>query len=153
MLQKLTNVKKLRQHGVEISQFACQSDFTWSQILVNSNSQKMSFLALSEVMNLNFCKFEAFLKFKNYQNSKLRVSEIVKMAIFDIQILPKFISCKIEWQINICIVNLNFTFWKFLEHSACESNFPQFLHCTHRKNTVQMLVQTVCYSQVSWWYR
>ena len=32
--------------------------------------------------------------------------------------MPKLISSNIEWQINACIVDLNFTFWKFLEHSA-----------------------------------
>ena len=58
--------------------------------------QKKSFLALLEVLNLDFSKFEPFLKSLIYQNSKLRVSEIVKMAFFDIQIMPKLISRKIE---------------------------------------------------------
>ena len=39
------------------------------------------------------------------------------MAFFEIQTLPKLISRKIEWQINSCIVDLNFTFRKFLEQS------------------------------------
>ena len=34
---------KLRLHGVKILQFSCHSDFTWNQILVNSNSQKCHF--------------------------------------------------------------------------------------------------------------
>ena len=63
----------------------------------------MSFLALLEVLNFDFSESEPFLKFQINQNSKLRVSEIVKMAIFDHQILPKLISAKIEWQINSCI--------------------------------------------------
>ena len=71
---------------------------------------KMSFLALLEVMNFNFGKFEPFLKFQIHQNSKLRVFIIVKMAMFDIQILPKLISSKIEWQINSCIMEYDFTF-------------------------------------------
>ena len=78
----------------------------------------MSFLTLLEALNFNFSNFEPFPKSQICQNSKLRVSEIVKKAIFEIQILPKLFSLKIEWQINSCIVDLNFTFWKFLEHSA-----------------------------------
>ena len=79
--------------------------------------QKMSFLAFLEVLNFNFRQFEPFLKSKIYQNSKWRVSEVVKMAIFEIQILPKLISHKIEWQKDSCIVDLNYTFLEFLEHS------------------------------------
>ena len=79
---------------------------------------KMSFLALLEVLNFNFSKFEPFLKYQIYQNSNLTVSGMVKMAIFEIQILPKLLPSKIEFQINSCIVDLNFTFCKFLEHSA-----------------------------------
>ena len=63
--------------------------FWWIQTV-----KKVSFLALSEVLNFNFSKFEPFLKSQIYQTSKLRVrvSEIVKMAIFDNQILPKLFS-------------------------------------------------------------
>ena len=57
-----------------------------------------------------FSKFEPFLKSQFQQNSNFRVWNC-KIAIFDIQILPKLITCKIE------CVDLNFTFWKFLEHS------------------------------------
>ena len=39
---------------------------------------KMSFLALLEVLNFNFSKFEPFLKSQINQNSKLSVYEIVK---------------------------------------------------------------------------
>ena len=46
--------------------------------------QKMSFLALLEILNFNFSHFQPFLQSPIYQNSKLRVSEIVKMAIFEI---------------------------------------------------------------------
>ena len=77
----------------------------------------MLFLALLEVLNFDF-SFEPFLKSQLYQNSKLIASDIVKMAIFEIQILPKSISRKIEWQIHSSIVGLNLTFSKFLEHSA-----------------------------------
>ena len=67
----------------------------------------MSYLALLQLLNFNF---QPFLNSQIYQNSKLRVSEIVKMAILEIQNLPKLISRKIEWQINPCIMDLNFTF-------------------------------------------
>ena len=52
---------------------------------------KMSFLALLEVLNFNFSKFEPFLKSQIYQNSKLRISENVQMAMFEI-LLPKLIT-------------------------------------------------------------
>ena len=67
----------------------------------------MLLVILSHFSSPNFC-----------QNSKLRVSEILKMVIFEVQILPKLISCKIKCQINSCIVDLNFNFLKFLEHGA-----------------------------------
>ena len=41
-------------------------------------------MALLEALNFNFSKFEPFLKSQIYQKLKLRVSEIVKMAIFEI---------------------------------------------------------------------
>ena len=66
----------------------------------------MSFLALLEPLNFDFRKFEPFFKSQIYQISNLRASEIVKMAIFESQILPKLISRKIEWQTNSCIVDL-----------------------------------------------
>ena len=70
---------------------------------------KKSFLAFLEVLNFDVSNFEPFLKSQIYQNSNLRDSEIVKMAIFDIQNLPKLISLKIEWQINTIILDLNFS--------------------------------------------
>ena len=45
---------KLRQHGLGILQFACHTDFTWNQILVDSISPKMSFLAISEILKFGF---------------------------------------------------------------------------------------------------
>ena len=77
-------------------QFACHTDFYMKSNFGELKQSKMSFLALLEVLNFNFIKFETFLKFQIYKNSKLRVSEIVKMAIFDIQIVPKLISRKNE---------------------------------------------------------
>ena len=66
-------------------------EFKWS---------KMTFLALLEVLNFNFSKFEPFLKSEIYQ-----VSEIVKNGNF-----CDSNSAKIEWQIDSCIADLNFTF-------------------------------------------
>ena len=60
----------------------------------------MSFLAILEVLNFEFDKFGLFFKSQIYQNSNLRVSEIVKMVIFEIQIFPKSILHKIDWQID-----------------------------------------------------
>ena len=55
----------------------------------------MSFSAISEVLDFEFGKFLQFFKAHICQNLKSRVSETVKLAIFDIQILPKLISRKI----------------------------------------------------------
>ena len=67
---------------------------------------KMSFLVILKVLNFDFGQFEQFFKSQIGQNSKFRVSKITKMAIFEIQILPKLISRKIEWQMNFWIYNL-----------------------------------------------
>ena len=93
------------QHEVVMLQFACHSVFTWNQILVNSNSQKMSFLALLQLLNCRFSNFQPFLKSQICQNSKLRFSEIVKMAIFEILILHKNVFTE-NWVANICILVL-----------------------------------------------
>ena len=45
---------KLRLDFVEIWSFYCYSDFTWNQILSNSNSPKMLFFAILEVLNFAF---------------------------------------------------------------------------------------------------
>ena len=50
--------------------------------LANSNSQEMSFLAILEVLNFEFDKFELFFKSQIYQNSNFRVSKIVKKCNF-----------------------------------------------------------------------
>ena len=101
---------KLRLDLVEIWWFYNFSDLTWNQFLLNWNGQKMWFLTILKGLNFDFGKFKPFLKSKIHQNSKFRVSKVVKMAFFEIQILPKLISHKIEWQVNSCIVDLNFTF-------------------------------------------
>ena len=96
-------------------------DFTWNKILMNSIGKKMSFLAILMVLNSNFShfsNFEPLLRSQIYQNLKLRVSEIAKLAIFEFQILTKLFWRKIEWQIDSWNVDSNFTFWEFLEHCA-----------------------------------
>ena len=86
----------------------------------------MWFLVILVGINFDFGEFEPFFKSQIYQNLKLRVSEIVKMAIFEIKLLPELILRKIECQINSWVVDLNFTFWKFLENRA------DFLHKTRK---------------------
>ena len=49
---------KLRFHFVEIGWFYRHSEFTWNQFLVKSNSQKMSFLVILEVLNFDISEFE-----------------------------------------------------------------------------------------------
>ena len=51
--RKFQNVK-LRLDFIEIWSFYCHSDFTWNPILVNSNSPKMTFLAILETQNFEF---------------------------------------------------------------------------------------------------
>ena len=79
---------------------------------------KMSFLALLEILNFNLSRFEPFLKFYIYQDSRLRVYEIVKMAL---------ISHKIKWQITYCIMDLKTSrferFWSIVQlyYLQCKS--------------------------------
>ena len=65
-------------------QFACHTDFYMKSNFGELKQSKMSFLALLEVLDFNSSKFEPFLKHQIYQNSNLTVSEMVKMANFDI---------------------------------------------------------------------
>ena len=90
MLQKLSKC--------EVGLTLLKDNFPTTQVL---REIKFWFFALLEVLNCNFSKFEPFLKYQIYQNSKLRISENVKWAIFDVQIWPKWISHKIEWQIKV----------------------------------------------------
>ena len=46
-------------------------------------------MAILVVLNLDVSELEHFFKLQIYQNSKFIVFEIVKMAIFDIQISAK----------------------------------------------------------------
>ena len=69
---------KLRLDFVELWSFYRRSDFTWNQVLVNSNGPKMSFLPFLEILNFDFSKIWATFKSQIYQNSKFWVSEIAK---------------------------------------------------------------------------
>ena len=89
-----------------------------------SNSQKLSVLAISEALNLDFDKFEHFFKSQIHKNSKLRVPEILKWPFlrFKFRINCSHVNLGGNWQLNSWIfhtVGLNFTFLKFLEHSVC----------------------------------
>ena len=73
-------------------------NFTAAQILREIKFwQIQTFLAILNVLNIDIGNFEQFFKSQIYQNSKLEVSEIVKMAIFVIQVLSKLISHKFEY--------------------------------------------------------
>ena len=89
MPQKLSKCEvKAAQCGNTISlplRFYVKSNFR------EFKHSKNVILALLQVLNFNFDKFEQFIKSQIYQNSKF-----VKMAIFEIQTLPTFFSCKIE---------------------------------------------------------
>ena len=55
---------KLRLDFVRIWSYYCHSNFSWNWILANSNGPKMLFLAILEVPNFNFIKFEPLLSLK-----------------------------------------------------------------------------------------
>ena len=84
---------KLRLVFVEIWWFYCHSDFAWNQILANSNSPKMSFLAILEVLNFYFSQFE-----------QLSTTKFTQLQIFYYDIFGSFVFAKIwfygklEWQ-------------------------------------------------------
>ena len=84
MVQKLSKC--------EILQFSCQPH----RFCMKSNfgGFKLSKMSFSELLNFDFSKFEPFFKSQICQNS-----EIVKLAILEIQNLPQFNSRKIEGQI------------------------------------------------------
>ena len=63
----------------------------------------MSFLAILVVLNLDFSQFEQLFQVPNLPKFKVESLWQCKNGIFEIQILPKLISRKIEWQINSCV--------------------------------------------------
>ena len=72
------------------------------------------------------------------------MSKIAKKAIFEIQILPKLISRKIGWQLDFHTVTLNFTFFKFLEHSVLKFFLFILQKALQFSNLFQVKVPHVC---------
>ena len=109
----------------KLSKFEVKPWLCWNLIIlpplrfyVKSNfgifkRSKKSFLAILEVLNFEFGQFEQFFKSQICQNSKFRVSKIVKMAIFEIQILLKLISRNTALQLNSWISIL---WWALTSH-------------------------------------
>ena len=93
------------------TQILCENKVQWIQTVKNVIFGTFRNSQLWFLVNLSLFSGSKFTKIQNW------VSQIVNIAIFEVQIFPKLISCKIEKQINSCIVVLYFTFWKFLEHS------------------------------------
>ena len=103
---------------VEILSFYRRSDFTWNPILMISNSQKIIFgnFTDSELWIMVNFDLEVAQIYKN-QNS-----EPLKMPKMHFKFSKIWFFVKSEWQANCKISTLcclNFTFWKFLEHSDC----------------------------------
>ena len=111
---------KLRLDFAEVWLFYRHSDFTWNQIWVNSNSLKMSFLAIfrdSELWNLVnlelknwsfFCQSDFYVKsnfgnfkwsknviFGNFRGSDFQVPNLPKIQSSEFLHLPKmvFLDC------------------------------------------------------------
>ena len=90
---------KLRLAFVQILSFYRHSDFTWNQILANSIGPKMSFLAILEVLDFDFSKFEQLTSPKFTKNSKFRVSKIVINDIFGLfDFAQIWFQVKSEWR-------------------------------------------------------
>ena len=86
---------------------------------MNSNSQKMSFWHFEKfwipiLVNLSHFSSPKFTQIQSWESLKL----FKNVHFFIFKFFLNFISHKIEWQITSCIVDLSFTFWKFLEHSG-----------------------------------
>ena len=80
---------KLRLDLVEIWSFYRISDFTWNQLLVNSNGPKMLILAILEVLNFDFSKFEQLSSTKFTKIQSLEALNLPKMTFLDRLKSPK----------------------------------------------------------------
>ena len=87
MLQKLSKCEVKAKP--EILPFYCHSDFTRNPILVNSNGQEMSFLAILETLNFEFLVNLELESCSKLLKSKFRTSEIVKINIIGPFEFPK----------------------------------------------------------------
>ena len=74
---------KLRLDFVEIWSFYRLCDFTWNQILVNSNSPKKSFLTILEVLEFDFSKFEQLSGPKFTKIHSWESLNVPKMTLLD----------------------------------------------------------------------
>ena len=108
---------KLRLDLVEIWKFSCHSDFTWNQLLANSNGPKMSFLTISKVLNFEFSKFE---QLSSPNLPKIQSSESPMTSVLP---KPKLrwitktgnywkIWSKVNWKLNKILI----FFQNFLNH-------------------------------------
>ena len=68
------------------------------KFLVNSNGPKMLFLAILEVVNFDFSKFEQLLSSKFTKNSKFNVCKIAKNDIFGPCKFAKTSRIKSKWR-------------------------------------------------------
>ena len=107
----------MKFYNLSTTQILREIKLWWIQMV-----KKCHFLALLEVLNFNFCKFEPFLKSQIHQNSKLGVSKMAKNDILGpFEFAKIWFHVKSEWQQNYQAStksSLNFTFWRFLEQSA-----------------------------------
>ena len=85
--------------------FYRHSIFTWNPILANSSGPKMSFLAILEVLNFDFSKFEHLSspKFNKIQSSESL--KLPKMTFLDIWIRQDLISRKIGVAVKLTNIN------------------------------------------------
>ena len=80
---------------------------------------KSVIFGILQLLNFNFGESQPFFKSQICQNSNLRVSEIVQMAIFEIQILPKiWFHAKLSDKQILVLWILTSHFERFMEHSA-----------------------------------
>ena len=107
------------------------TQFYVKSILPKSQTTKLPFLQFQRLWTLNFGKFGPWklLKFTKNQNSESL--KLPKLHFWTVWICLNLISRKIWVTVNSQISTksrLNFTFWKFLEHSALESAFLKSLN-------------------------
>ena len=133
---------KLRPDFVQIWSFYCYSEFTWNQILVHSNGSKMSFLAILDILNFDFSKFEQLSSPKCTKNSKFWVSEIAKNDIFrPFECTKIWFHVKLEWRFNYQILtksSLNFKFWNWniVDGLVNSQNISKYMKITIHRNHI-----------------
>ena len=89
---------ELRLDFDEIWSFYRLSDFTWNQILMNSNGPKMLILTILKFLNFDFCKFE---QLSSPKLTKILSSESLKLpkkTFLIVWICQKWFHVKSEWR-------------------------------------------------------